>query len=73
MGKHESLEWVQVDTQIHGSEPRLHVLPSNIPRIYRLRLDTNILERLCRLREKQALDVLTENVVVLAGKLRQLS
>lgn len=73
MGKPESLERVQVDIQIQGAEPRLHVLPSTIPRVVRLRLDTNILRRLCRLREKQALDALAENVVVLAGRPRQLS
>jgi hypothetical protein len=56
---------------IRATPPRL--AEQNIPRAYRPRLDTNILKRVCRLREKQALDALAENVVVLAGKLRQLS
>jgi hypothetical protein len=67
----KSLEWVQVDIQSPSTKPRLHVLPSTIPRAFWVRLDTDVLRKLC-LWEKQALNALAENVVVLAGKPRQL-
>jgi hypothetical protein len=73
MGKPGSLEWVKVVRESDNARPRLHVLPSIIPRGVRFRLGADILKPPSRLREKQALDALAEEVLVLAGKPKQSS
>lgn len=69
MGKLDSLQWIKVDKQNANSDPRLIVLPSKIPRAMRIRLDAKrlkLLQTLQRLRERQSLDTIAEDVVVLA-------
>jgi hypothetical protein len=71
MGKLDSLQWVKVDRQNANSNTCLIVLPSKIPRALRIRLDAKRLkwlQTLQRLREKQSMDAIAEDVVVLAGK-----